>query len=52
MDGNLGMELLVVGISVGIILCHLEGMTLGPDEVEGDGLILLVAVLVDGDSST
>ena len=27
-------------------------MTLGSDEVEGNGMILLAAILVDGDSST
>ena len=52
MEGKFGTELLVVGISVGIILQHLEGMTLGSDEVEGDGMILVVAISVDGDSST
>ena len=30
----------------------LEGMTLGSDEVEGDGMILLAAISVAGDSST
>ena len=52
MDGKFGTELLVVGISVSMILWHLEGMTLGSDEVEGNGMILLAAVSVDGDSST
>ena len=52
MEGKFGTELLVVGIGVGIILWHLEGMTLGSDEVKGNGIILLVAILVDGDSST
>ena len=52
MEGKYGTELLVIGISVGIILQHLEGMILGSDEVEGNGMILLVAILVDDDSST
>ena len=52
MDGNFGTELLVAGIGVGMILWHLEGMTLGSDKVEGDGIILLVVTSVDGDSST
>ena len=52
MEGKFGIELLVVGTGVGIILWHLEGMTLGSDKVEGDGMILLAAVSVDGDSST
>ena len=51
-EGKFGTELLVVGIIVGIILCHLEGMTLGSDEVEGNCMTLLVTVSVDGDSST
>ena len=52
MEGKFGTELLVVGISVGIILWHLEGMTLGSDKVEGNGMILLAAISVDVDSST
>ena len=52
MDSKFGTELLVIGISVGMILWHLEGMTLGSEKVEGDGMILLAAILVDGDSST
>ena len=51
-EGKFGMELLVVGISVGIILQHLEGMTLGSDEVDGNGMLLLAATSVDGNSST
>ena len=51
-DSKFGTKLLVVGIGVVMILCHLEGMILGSDEVEGDGVILLVVILVDGDSST
>ena len=35
-----------------MILQDLKGMTLGSDDVEGDGLILLAASLVDGDSCT
>ena len=52
MEGKFGTELLVVGIGVGIILWHLEGMTLGSDKVEGNGMILLAIISVDGDSST
>ena len=52
MDGKFGTELLVVGIGVSTILWHLEGMTLGSDEVEGNGMVLLVAISVDGNSST
>ena len=52
MEGKFGTDLLVVGIGVGMILGHLEGMTLGSDEVEDNGMILLVAISVDGDSST
>ena len=52
MDGKFGTELLVAGISVGMILQHLEGMTLGSDEVNGDGIFLLAATSVDGDSSS
>ena len=52
MDGKFGTELLEVGIGVDMILWHLEGMTLGSDEVEGNGMILLVAILVDGNPST
>ena len=51
-DGKFVTELLVLGIGVGMILWHLEGMTLGSDEVEGDGMILLVAVSVGGKPST
>ena len=50
-EGKFGMELLVVGMGVGIILQHLEGMTLGSNEVDGNGLHLLMAASVDGDSS-
>ena len=50
-DGKFVTELLVLGIGVGMILWHLEGMTLGSDEVEGNGMILLVVISVDGDSS-
>ena len=42
----------MAGIGVGMILWHLEGMTLGSDEVDGDGILLLEAASVDGDSST
>ena len=42
----------MVGISVGIILWHLDGMTLGSDEVDSDCMLLLVAISVDGNSST
>ena len=52
MDGKFGTELLVVGIGVGMILWHLKGMTLGSDEVEGNGMILLVAISVGGEPST
>ena len=52
MDGKFGTELLVVGIGVSMILQHLEGMTLGSDEVEGNGMILLVAISVGGEPST
>ena len=52
MEGKFGMELLVVGISVGIIFWHLEGMTLGSDEVDGDCMLLLVPTSVSSDSST
>ena len=52
MDSKFGTELLVAGISVTMILWHLEGMTLGSDEVDSDGIFLLEAILVDGDSST
>ena len=52
MDGKFGTELLVAGISIGMILQHLEGMTLGSDEVKGDGIFLLVATSINGDSST
>ena len=51
MDGKFETELLVVGIGVSMILQHLKGMTLGSHKVEGNCMILLVAVLVDGDSS-
>ena len=33
-EGKFGMELLVVVIGVGIILLHLDGITLGSDEVD------------------
>ena len=52
MDGKFRTELLVAGISVSMILWYLERMTLGSDEVEGNGIILLVATSVDGDFST
>ena len=52
MDDKFGTELLVVGIDDGMILWHLEGMTLGSEEVEGNGVILLVAILVDEEPST
>ena len=52
MDGKFGTELLVAGVSVGMILWHLEGMTFGSDEVEGEGIFLLAASSVNGDSST
>ena len=52
MDGKFGTELLLAGISVGMILWHLEVMTLGSDEVNGDGIFLLEATSVDSDSST
>ena len=51
MDGKFGTELLVAGISVAMILWHLEEMTLG-SEFEGDGISLLAATSVNGDSST
>ena len=51
-DSKFGTKLLVAGIGVGMILWHLEGMTSGSDEVEGDSMILLAATSVDGDSST
>ena len=50
-EGKFSTELLVVGIEVGIILLHFEGMTLGSDEVKGDGLLSLMATSVDGNSS-
>ena len=50
-EGKFGMELLVVGIGAGKILLPLEGMTLGSDEVDGNGLLSLMATSVDGDSS-
>ena len=40
------MELLLAGIGVGLILQHLEGVTSGPQEV--DGLLSLMAISVDG----
>ena len=43
MEGKFRMELLVVSISGGIILQHLEGMTLGSNEVDGNGMLLLAA---------
>ena len=52
MEGKFRMQLLVASISVGIILWHVEGVTLGSDEVDGDSMLLLVATSVDGDSST
>ena len=52
MDGKLGTELLVAGISVGMILQHLKGMALGSAEVEGDGIFLLVDASTKGGSST
>ena len=52
MEGKFGTELLVVEIGVGLILWHLEGMTLGSDEVEGNCMLLLAAASVDGNSST
>ena len=52
MDGKFGTELLVAGIGVSTILWHLEGMTLGSDEVKGEGILLLVAPLDNGDFST
>ena len=45
------MELLVVGMGVGIIISHLDGMTLGSDEVDGNGPLSLMATSVDGNSS-
>ena len=51
MDGKFGIELLVAGIGISMILWHLEGMTLGSDEVKGDGILLLAATSVNGDSS-
>ena len=51
MNVNLGTELLVAGISVGMILWHLERMVLGSAEVKGDGVLLLVGVSVKDDSS-
>ena len=51
MEGKFRMELLVVGIGVGIILLHLDGMTLGSDDVDGNGLLSLTAASVDGNSS-
>ena len=47
MEGKFGTELLVVGI----IPQHLEGMTLGSDKVDGDCMLLLAAISVDGNSS-
>ena len=44
MEGKFGTDLLVVGIGVGMILQHLEGDDFGSDKVEGDGMILLVAI--------
>ena len=40
-----------MGMGVGIILLHLEQMTLGSDEVDGNGPLSLTATSVDGDSS-
>ena len=44
--GKFSTELLLAGIGVGIILWHLEGVTSGPEEV--DGLLSLTAISVDG----
>ena len=52
MEDKFRIELLVVGIGVGIIFQHLEGMTLGSDEVDGDCMLLLVATSVGSNSST
>ena len=52
MECKFGMELLVVGNGVGIIFQHLEGMTLGSDEVDGNCMLLLVAISVGTVSST
>ena len=51
MDSKFGTELLVAGIGIGMILWHLEWMTLRSDEVEGNGMLLLAAASVNGDSS-
>ena len=52
MEGMFGMVLLVVSIGVGTLLQHLEGMTLGSDGVDSNGMLLLVAASFDGNSST
>ena len=46
-DGKFRTELLLASIGVGMILWHLEGVTSGPEEV--DGLLSLMAISVDGD---
>ena len=51
MEGKFGTELLVVDIGVGMIFWHLEGMTVESDEVDGNGMLLLAAASVDGNSS-
>ena len=47
--GKFRTELPLAGIGVGMILQHLEGVTSGPEEV--DGLLSLTAVSVDGNFS-
>ena len=47
--GKFGIELLWAGIGVGMILWYLEGVTSGPEEV--DGLLSLMAISVDGNFS-
>ena len=44
-DGKVGMELLVAGIGVGMILQHLEGVASGSEEV--NGLLSLTVISVD-----
>ena len=51
MEGKFRMKLPVVGMGVGIILLHLDGMTLGSDEVDSNGPLSLMATSVDGGSS-
>ena len=51
MEGKFRMELLVVGMGVGIIPLHLDGMTLGYDEFDGNGPLSVMATSVDGDST-